>query len=175
MAEIEVYSPGETVELFQDGKSLGRKSIVEGKADFSTTYRKGVLKAVCYDNKGKKLSEDEICSAGNETILTLNPETESAMADTDSLVFVEAVLTDSKGIVKLLEDREVSVTVEGAATLAAIGSGNPVTEESFTGSSYTSWFGRMGFYVRSSGEKGEAKITVRAEGLESKTLTIKFE
>lgn len=173
--EIEVYSSGETVELFQDGKSLGRKSIVEGKADFSTTYRKGVLKAVCYDNKGKKLSEDEIRSAGNETILTLNPETESAKADTDSLVFVEAALTDSKGIVKLLEDRKVSVTVEGAATLAAIGSGNPVTEESFTGSSYTSWFGRMGFYVRSSGEKGEAKITVRAEGLESKMLTIKFE
>ena len=173
-AEIEVYSPGETVELFQDGQSLGRKPVVEGKADYTTTYRKGVLKAVCYDSRGKKLSEDEICSAGNETILTLTPETESVKADTDSMVFVEAALTDSNGIVKLLEDRKFSVTVEGVATLAAIGSGNPVTEESFICSSYTSWFGRMGFYVRSSNEKGEATITVRAEGLESKTLTIRF-
>lgn len=174
-AEIEVYSPGETVELFQDGQSLGRKPVIEGKADFTTTYRKGMLKAVCYDGKGKKLAEDELRSAGNETILTLGPEMESAKADTGNLIFVEAALTDSEGIVKLLEDRKLSVTVEGAATLAAIGSGNPVTEESFSGSSYTSWFGRMGFYVRSSGEKGEATVTVRAEGLDSKTLTLRFE
>lgn len=163
------------MELFQDGQSLGRKPVIEGKADFTTTYRKGMLKAVCYDGKGKKLAEDELRSAGNETILTLSPETESAKADTGNLIFVEVALTDVEGVVKLLEDRKLSVTVEGAGSLAAIGSGNPVTEESFSGSSYTSWFGRMGFYVRSSGEKGEATVTVRAEGLESKALTLRFE
>ena len=173
-AEIEVYSPGVTVELFQNGQSLGRKPIVDGKADFTTIYRKGVLKAVCYDDHGRVLSEDELRSAGDETILTLTPETGNAKVDTDSLVFVEAALTDQNGIVKLLEDRKVSVTVEGAATLAAIGSGNPVTDESFTGNTYTTWFGRMGFYVRSSGKPGEARITVRAEGLENKALTIYF-
>lgn len=175
MAEIQVYSPGSAVEIFQDGQSLARKPVEDGKADFTTPYRKGVLKAVCYDSKGNKLSEDEIRTAGSATVLTLSPETENAKADTGSLVFVEASLTDADGIVKLLEDRKVSVTVEGVAALAAIGSGNPVTEESFTGNSYTSWFGRMGFYVRSSGEKGEAKVTVQAEGLESKTLTLRFE
>ena len=173
-AEIEVYSPGVTVELFQNEQSLGRKPIVDGKADFTAIYRKGVLKAVCYDDHGRVLSEDELRSAGDETILTLTPETGNAKADTDSLVFVEAALTDQNGIVKLLEDRKVSVTVEGAATLAAIGSGNPVTDESFTGNTYTTWFGRMGFYVRSSGKPGEARITVRAEGLENKALTIYF-
>ncbi|MDY6335029.1 MAG: glycoside hydrolase family 2 TIM barrel-domain containing protein [Lachnospiraceae bacterium] len=173
-AEIEVYSPGSTVELFQDGQSLGKKPIVEGKADFTTTYRKGVLKAVCYDDCGRKISEDMLCSAGKETVLTLAPEVERAKADTDSLVFVETALTDKNGIVKLLEDRKISVTVEGAATLAAIGSGNPITEESFTGNYYTSWLGRMGFYVRSTGVPGEAKITVKAEGLESNTITLRF-
>ena len=173
-AEIEVYSPGVTVELFQNEQSLGRKPIVDGKADFTAIYRKGVLKAVCYDDHGRVLSEDELRSAGDETILTLTPETGNAKVDTDSLVFVEAALTDQNEIVKLLEDRKVSVTVEGAATLAAIGSGNPVTDESFTGNTYTTWFGRMGFYVRSSGKPGEARITVRAEGLENKALTIYF-
>ncbi len=174
-AEIEVYSPGKTVELLQDGQSLGRKPVVEGKADFTAAYRKGILKAVCYDGKGNKLAEDELRTAGTETILRLGPETESAKADTGSLIFVEAALTDADGIVKLLEDRRLSVTVEGAATLAAVGSGNPVTKESFTGNAYTTWFGRMGFYVRSSGEQGEATVTVRAGDLESKTLTLRFE
>lgn len=174
-AEIEVYSPGATVELFQDGQSLGRKPVVECRTDFTTVYRKGVLKAICYDNKGNKLAENELHSAGSETVLTLSPETERARADTGSLVFVEVSLTDSSGIVKHLEDRKVTVNVEGVALLAAIGSGNPVTAESFTGNSYTSWFGRMGFYVRSSGEPGEAKITVSTEDLGKNMLTLVFE
>lgn len=174
IAKIEVYSPGVSVELFQDGQSLGRKLVQDGKVDFTTTYCKGALRAVCYDGKSNKLAESEIRSAGDETVLTLSPEVERAKADTGSLVFVEAALTDKDGIVKLLEDRKVGVTVEGAATLAAIGSGNPVTEESFTGNSYTTWFGRMGFYVRSTGESGEARITVNAEGLENRTIIVSF-
>jgi len=174
-AEIEVYSPGAKVELYQNGKSLGRKHVVNGKADFTVTYKKGNLKAVCYDGMGKKLAEDTICSAGAETILTVKPETTHAKADTSRYVFVEVALTDKNGIVKLLEDRKVTVTVNGAATLAAIGSGNPITEESFTGSSYTTWFGRMGFYVRGTGEAGEAEITVQAEGMEPVRITQYFE
>lgn len=173
-AEIEVYSPGTTVELFQDGQSLGRKALVENKADFTTIYRRGELKAVCYDSSGKELSEDVLCTAENKTILTLRPEKELAKADTGSLVFVEVALTDSAGIEKMLEDRKVNITIAGPASLAAVGSGNPVTEENFTGNSYTTWFGRMGFYIRSNGERGEAIVTVQAEGLEGKTRTIRF-
>lgn len=173
-AQIEVYSPGVEVELFQDGRSLGRKPVQDGKADFTAVYKSGRLKAVCYGRTGARLAENEIRTAGTETMLTVSPETGSAKADSGSLVFVEAALTDRAGIVKLLEDRRVTVTVEGAATLAAIGSGNPVTEESFTGSSYTTWFGRMGFYVRSTGEPGEARITVKSEGLEPQGITLTF-
>lgn len=173
-AQIEVYSPGAQVELFQNGKSLGRKPVWDGKADFTAVYTKGSLKAVCYDHAGAYLAEDELRTAGAETVLTVTPEAESARADSGSMVFVEAALTDKDGIVKLLEDRKVAVTVEGAAALAAVGSGNPVTEESFTGSSCTTWFGRMGFYVRSTGEPGEAKITVYAEGLDAQNVTLIF-
>ena len=173
-AEIEVYSPGALVELFQDGVSLGKKTLLECKATYETIYKTGSLKAVCYDVQGNEIASAELHTAAQETNLVLHPENTCAPADTGSLVFVEAVLEDEKGITKLLQDRKVTVRVAGEGTLAAIGSGNPVTEESFLGDTYTTWFGRMGFYVRSTGKAGEARITVMAEGLAEQEMTLQF-
>lgn len=171
-AEIEVYSPGTEVELYQDGRSLGRQPIVHGKACFTAIYSPGSLKAVCYDVKGQALSDAEIHTAETETVLSVTPE---QRADGDEFVFVSVALEDKNGVVKMLEDRAVTVCVEGNAALAAVGSGNPTTEEPFTGSSCHTWFGRMGFYIRSTGCSGLAHITVSADGLPKESLTVAFE
>ncbi|MCR4673724.1 MAG: glycoside hydrolase family 2 protein, partial [Lachnospiraceae bacterium] len=92
-AEIEVYSPGAMVELFQNGKSLGKKQIINGIATYTTTYNPGALKAICYDSNGEKLAEDEIHSPEGKTFLSILPETIHTKADTDSFVFVEVQLT----------------------------------------------------------------------------------
>ena len=55
--------------------------------------------------------------------------------------------------------------MSGAGTLAAVGSGRPVTEEAFTGNSYTTWNGRMGFWIRSNGQKGTAHIQTKTDTL----------
>ena len=88
------------------------------------------------------------------------------------MTFVFVALTDSKGVVKMLEDRIVTVEISGAGEIAAIGSGNPITEESFSGSRYTSWKGRLGFYVRSKRDAGEIKIRAFADGTEQAELTL---
>lgn len=171
-AQIEVYSPGASVELLQDGQSLGRKPLLEMKAEYTTAYRPGELRAVSYDENGNTLAEDVLITAGGETVLTVKAYSPVLKADGEDLSFVSVELTDSKGIVKGLEDRAIKVEVTGAGELAAIGSGNPVTEESFTGSSYTSWKGRMGFYVRSKVEPGEIRIRITADGVEPVEQTI---
>ena len=174
-AEIQVYSEGSKVELFQDGKSLGQKEPIDYKAEFQTVYRPGELKAVSYDEKGQAIAEETLKTAGSEDILQVVPEERSLKADGEALVFVSVALTDAEGIVKTLSDRKVSVEVDGAGVLAAVGSGNPMTEEAFTGSSYTTWKGRMGFYVRSTGEKGTAEIRVSAHGTKSVRTEVIFE
>lgn len=173
-ARIEVYGPGSEVELYQDGVSLGRKALKECRALFDATYKKGELRAVCYDDRGEKMSEEVLRSAGEKTQLTVAPEETQLLADGEDMTFISVELTDENGIVKMLEDRKVTVSVTGAGVLAAVGSGNPVTTESFTGSSYTTWFGRMGCFVRSSGKPGEATVTFRAEGLEPKEIRLTF-
>ena len=173
-AQIEVYSPGEEVELYQDGKSLGRKPLTECRALYDTVYGRGELRAVCYDAHGARLAEETLRSAGEKTYLTVTPEETCLLADGEDMTFLSVELTDEDGIIKFLEDRKVMISVTGAGVLTAVGSGNPVTTEPFTGNSYTTWFGRMGCYVRSSGEPGEAKVTVAAEDLEPVEILLTF-
>ena len=49
------------------------------------------------------------------------------------MTFVLVSLTDAAGIVKMLSDRQIRVSVLGNGILRAIGNGNPVTEEAFDG------------------------------------------
>lgn len=164
-AEIEIYSIGESVELFLNGKSLGRKKLVHAKAYFETSYKVGTLEAVSYDLSGKKLAVSRLVSAGKETNLTVTPERTKIYADGEDMVFVSVSLTDNNGIEKNLEARKVMAEVTGAAALVAIGSANPVTEESYLGNTVETWNGRMGFWVRSNAEKGLVNIQVKAEDL----------
>lgn len=174
-AEIEVYSTGSMVELFQDSVSLGKKPLQNYLAKYQTVYKQGELRAVSYDEVGEVLADTILKSAGRKTMLSVMPEETTLKADGDDMTFVSVAITDEDGIEKMLEERKVTVTVTGAGTLAAIGSGNPVTEESFTGKSYTTWFGRMGFYVRSNGEIGTATALISAEDLERQTIEIQFQ
>ena len=59
-AEIEVYADAHAVELFINGKSLGKKKIKAFKATYKTKYASGTIKAVAYDQNGSVLSESEL-------------------------------------------------------------------------------------------------------------------
>jgi beta-galactosidase len=58
-------------------------------------------------------------------------------------------------------------------SLQAVGSGSPRTTESYTGTSFTTYHGRMIAIVRSGIEQGEIKVTISAESLAEKVVTIK--
>lgn len=174
-AEIEVFSIGNSIELFKDGISLGKKQLVDYKATYQTIYKPGELTAVSYDKNGKEIATESLKSAGKETILSVHPEDTKLKADGDDLVFVSVEITDENRIIKMLQDRKVFIQVEGAGKLAGIGSGNPFTEDSFLGSSYSTYFGRMLFVIRSNGKKGKIKIKVSADGLKTKEMELEAE
>ena len=172
-AEVEIFSRGSAVELWQDGKSLGRKKLAGYKAMFKTTWNPGVLEAVSYDDAGRALGRSILKSASKDTCLTVYPEDTEIKADGFDLAYFVINISDPEGIPKMLEDRPVKITVDGAGTLIAVGSGNIETVELFTGDSYTTCNGRMIAIVRSSGEKGDITLKASAEGLDSKSVEIK--
>ncbi|MHA9737916.1 glycoside hydrolase family 2 TIM barrel-domain containing protein [Robinsoniella peoriensis] len=171
-AEIEVYSIGDSVELIQDGTSLGKEKLISGRCYFETTYRAGKLEAVSFDETGHEIARSELETAGEETVLNILPEEAEIKADGEDLLYVAVHITDKNGILKMMEDKKVTISVEGAGTLLAVGSGNPETTEKFSEGSYTMWHGRMAAVVKSNQEKGVIRITAISEGMEAVSVLV---
>lgn len=172
-AEIEVYSIGESVELIQDGVSLGKMKLKNCRAEFKTTYRPGRLEAVSYGVDGMEISRTSIKTSGKREYLRILPEDIEIRADGEDLAFLPIHVTDEDGNLNMMADKKITVTVEGPGKLLAVGSGRPETEERFCDGSYTSWHGRVLAIVKSTKESGIIKVTASAEGMETVTTEIR--
>lgn len=172
VTDIEVYSIGKEAELFQDGVSLGRKMLEECRAFYQAEYRPGRLEVVSYDEIGDEIGREVLITAGKTEKLTILPEETVLKADGEDLVYINIQITDEDGIVKMLKDRKITVTVEGAGILRALASGNPETTEKFSDSSYTSYHGRLLAIVQSNGETGIVHVNVSADGMETETIEL---
>lgn len=170
-AEIEVYSKDASVELWQDGKSLGRKELVDYKASFQTIYQPGELLAISYDANGRKMETNRLKSAGEDSRLTLREEKNDVPAQ-GQLIYLTAELTDAQGIRKMLVDHSLTVTVEGAGQLLAIGSSNPVTEESYQQDHFMTHMGALQIIVKREHEAGQVHIVVEDEQGLKEEMTI---
>lgn len=163
-AEIEVYSNADQVELRLNGRLLGKKKLRKMKALFKTKFTPGILEAISYDAQGKELSRSHLKSADDTTRLRVTVDRPVLQANGQDLAFLTIEITDDQGIVKMLEDCSVSVTVEGAGTLQGFGSARPFTEESFTDCEHFTYYGRAIAVIRAGLEAGTIQVNVSAAG-----------
>ncbi|WP_288047844.1 glycoside hydrolase family 2 TIM barrel-domain containing protein [Nocardia sp.] len=163
-AVVEVYADAAYVELLLDRYSLGSRPIDhEYLARFETEYRPGELTAVAYHADGSELGRTTLISAGPGLRLTLSCDRDRLHADGADLAFLDIALTDDHGTVKPLSDREITVTVDGAATLLGLGSAAPTTEEPFTDPVHSTHHGRALAVLRAGRHPGPITVTVTAE------------
>lgn len=174
--KIEVYSGADEVELLVNGKSVGKAAAGEVnafKAEFDIEYLPGEIVAVAYTN-GVETGRTSLSSAGSEVNLKIEIDRKQIFANDNDLAFVIISLVDEKGILKPLDDRQVSVKVEGAGILQGFGSGNPRTEESFCDFVHTTFDGKALAVIRPT-TTGIINLTVEAEGCITQTETISVE
>jgi len=167
---VDVYSDAEEIELLLDGVPVGRAPVESFRVSFETTYQPGELTAVSYaaDAETGRFS---ITSAGADVVLQTYVERCDLRADGTDLGYVELTLTDSAGVVASGLDRLVTVTIDGPATLQALGSGNPITTESYTSCAHTTYGGRLLAIVRPTG-RGSISMTAVAEDCPPVTTTL---
>jgi beta-galactosidase len=162
---VEVYAHAEQVELLLDGRPIGRAKVGEELpflASFEVTYQPGELVAVA-TRQGVEVGRAALRTASGEMLLGAVADREVLRAGGGDLAYVAVTLADGEGVVHTGRDRAVTVTVEGAGELAALGSGRPVTEEPFTGPSLRTFDGRALAIVRPTGP-GAITVTVTADG-----------
>lgn len=155
-AHVEVYARAAEVELFLNGRRVGKKAM---KNDclftFKVPYENGKLEAVSYDAGGKEIGRCALETASEETILQAIPEEAAVRAG--HLSFIRLKYTDQKGTVKPAERGLIDVTVEGGR-LVGLGSACPYYELNYQG-------------IRTDTYYGEALAIVEAGDGDAVTLT----
>ncbi len=174
--ELVVYSNAEEVEVFVNGKSIGRKQVcmerpMPHSVHFETVYEPGKVEAVSYCG-GKEISREMLVTSGEPAEISLIPEKLEMKANGHDLIYVEIELLDKDG--RLVPDASVplQVEVEGCAVLAGFGSGNPITDEDYTNACTVSYRGRAMAIIRSGYKSGSVIVKVRAEGIKPVELEL---
>jgi len=167
---IEAYSDAPEVELFVNGKSVGRKTVGEDRpymAVFETVYEPGEVKAAAI--KDNKTTEFTLHSAGEDVDLAVTAKKDTVDAFT-GVGYVDICLADSKGIVDFSKNAVVTVSVEDGE-LVGLGSADPRSNENYTGSTCATYQGSALAVVRA-WKPGEITVKVSSEGCGTKIVTI---
>ena len=111
-------------------------------------------------------------TTGAPAKIVLRPEKNEFSPDGHSLSYVAVEVTDENGLVVPDAAVKLHATIEGAGSLDAFGSSNPITDENYTVGDFTSYKGRTTAIVRSGYEAGSCTLTVSADGFETVTAVI---
>lgn len=160
-ATVEVYARAASVELFVNGKSVGKKAMPKKncRVVFQITYEDGELTAVSYDDKGNQIGRQVMRTASTETHLQIKPETNAAKPN--GLVFIPMQYTDEDGIWKPMEKHQISVKVENGS-LVGLGSANAYVDGNYTDNHTATYYGEAMAVVRA-GSSGVVNVTIKDE------------
>lgn len=163
---VEVHSAAPAVELFLNGKSLGRKETESALAVYACTYEPGTLEAVSFDSQGRETGRSKLESA--QGALSIRLRQEEGEIKEGSLVFVDVDLVGENGVVESNADAALSVTVEGG-TLIGFGSARARTPERFVTGTYCTYYGRALAAVLI-GKTGTAALKVTGNGMQAELI-----
>ncbi|WP_394921934.1 glycoside hydrolase family 2 TIM barrel-domain containing protein [uncultured Robinsoniella sp.] len=175
-AIVNVYSDADEVELFLNGESKGKKPAGAGyefTANFNIAYTAGRLEAVAYRN-GKAEETCELTTAGEVVSLSVQADKTELCADGADLAYIKVLLQDKNGNENLFTSKEITVEIEGPATIQGFGSAAPETLNQYDNHTWETWDGQVLAVIRAGHEKGEVKVTFRAEGLETQHVTLQI-
>jgi beta-galactosidase len=189
---VMAYTNTDEVELFLNGKSLGRKKrfsepvelpvgdnvspthkfLSKYRLMWEVPYQPGVLKVVGYKN-GKEVAEDERRTAGPPAKIELIPDRKVIQADGDDLSFVTVKIEDRDGNFCPLAGNLVHFDVTGPGQIAAVGNGDEATVEPFHANYRKAFNGLALLIVRSrDGQAGQIHIAATSDGLAPATSEV---
>ncbi len=173
--EVWVNSNAETVELFLNGRSLGRKEMPRNShLKWMVNYEPGKLEAIGY-KKGKRISA-AVETTGAPYQIVLTPDKTSLKADGRDAMVVNVSILDEKGRPVPDAGDLIHFSVEGAGKIIGVGNGDPSSHEPdkyFDNKWQRSLFqGKCQLIIQSDNKSGIINITAASENKKSASLTI---
>lgn len=170
--EVWVNTNADDVELFLNGKSLGKKVMPRNShLSWMVNYEPGTLSAIPY-KKGRKLeAKVETTSAPYEVVVTPNKTTMLANGDDVSVINISVV--DKQGREIPDANNLISFDISGDAKIIGVGNGDPSSHEADKGSFQRTLFnGKCQVIVQAGKTESVAKFEAKADGLQSGSTDI---
>lgn len=159
---VEVYSDADEVQLLLNGDEAGRAPAGRSHrfiAAFEITYQPGELTAVARTD-GEETGRTTLRSASSEVHLRAAADRDDLRADDTDLAFIDIALTDEQGILHVMGDTTVTVTVSGNGHLQGLASAALSSDDDYTAASCRTFHGRAVAVIRPTGA-GTITVAVR--------------
>jgi beta-galactosidase len=173
--DVWVNTNADDVELFLNGKSLGKKVMPKNShLQWDVNYEPGVLEAVAYKN-GKKLTS-KVETTNHATKVIAVADKTSILADGKDGVVVNISIVDEKGREVPDANNMVHFSISGDAKIIGVGNGDPSSHEAdkcVDGAWQRSTFnGKCQVILQGGKTVGDIKLHVKSNGLTSTLVTI---
>jgi len=170
---VEIYSNCEEVELFLNGKSLGKKSkpADDSPRNWKVNFETGTIKAIGL-NGGKIVANYELRTAGKPARILLSVDKSAIANNWDDVAFVTVTVVDENGTIVPNADNLITFKTEGAGVLAAVDSADINSHESYQGTTRHVYNGMCFAMLKANADKGKINLTATAPNLKSNTISI---
>ena len=175
---VHIYTSGDAVELFLNGKSLGRREKSHSYDRLTwddVRYEPGSLKAIAYKN-GQKWAEELVETTGKPAALQVTAEKTELKSDGTDLSFIRVAVVDSQGRVVPRSKNHLKFSVTGPAEIIATDNGDATSLLPFQLSERDAYNGLALVILRSQYMKqGKVVLTVESKGLPKQKIALKVE
>ncbi|MBL7969414.1 MAG: DUF4982 domain-containing protein [Prolixibacteraceae bacterium] len=172
---VHIFTSGDEVELFLNGKSLGKKRKLQYEYRLrwdDVKYEPGELKAIAYKN-GSKWAEEVMKTTGEATSLYATADRTEIHADGKDLSFVTVRITDNDGLLVPNSNPIIEFSIEGPGEIVATDNGDPMNMRSFASLQREAFNGMVLAIVQTkAGEKGKIIVKAKSSGLKEAQVKI---
>lgn len=179
--DVLVYSNAASVELFLNGKTLGRQDIDleksrDMRAQYAVPFEKGTLSAKAYDKNGAIIAQQSLTTSGDPAAVVMTTQADLSspegrpVADGRSIVFAEISVADSEGLPVGNARNRIKVEVSGEGRLVGLDNGDSTDYDSYKGDNRRLFSGKLLAMIMTTDKAGEVTVRAHSEGLRSAEL-----
>ncbi|KQB39923.1 sugar-binding domain-containing protein [Flavobacterium aquidurense] len=170
------YNNADEVELFLNGKSLGKKAKQNDDLHISwrVKFEPGALKAISRKN-GKVVLEKEIHTAGEASKIDLKADKTIFKNDTYDLVYVAVSIVDKDGNLLPNADDLINFEVIGGGKLVGVDNGYQANLDSFKANSCKLFNGKCIAIIQSNGRKENIQLKAKTGSLQPSVIEVKVQ
>lgn len=171
---VRVFSNAREVELFLNGRSLGRQTMpLNQYLDWEVKYEPGTLVAKGFDDKGKVAGQTQRETTGAPSAVQFMPDRSTIQTGGEDVSVVNVAVVDSQGRVVPLADNLMHFALVGPGQIIGVGNGDPSSHEADNTNERHAFNGLAQVIVQSGSQSGILELTATSPGLRNAWVKIK--